>query len=57
MEKTIIFAQDFWYDDGMLVCAGEYPFIEGDEKHFPMFFADGEWMDLCDLDALEYEVF
>ena len=56
MEKTIVFTDDFWYDEGTLISAGEYPFIEGGRHNFPMFFADDEWWTLYNLDTLEYEV-
>ena len=55
--KTIVFTKGFWYDDELFIEAGKYDFCEETESCYPMIFVNGEWLELCDIDALDYEIF
>lgn len=54
--KRIIFTEGFWYDDELFIEAGEYDFTEETKYAYPMILVNDEWLDLCDIDALDYYV-
>lgn len=54
--KRIIFTKGFWYDDELFVEAGEYDFIPAKGYAHDEVLVNGEWLDFCDIDALDYYV-
>lgn len=54
--KRIKFNEGFVYDEELFVEAGEYDFVENGNCGFPMILVNDEWLDLCDLEVLNYVV-
>ena len=54
--KKIVINENFMYDDELLIEAGEYEFVEEGIVGYPMILVNDEWLDLCDLEALDYVI-
>ena len=54
--KRIVFTKSFWYDNETFVEAGEYDYVPARGCGYDEVCVNGEWLDFCDIDALDYFV-
>lgn len=54
--KRIKINEGFQYDEELFVEGGEYEFIEEGTNGYPEIKVNEEWLDLCDLEAIDYVV-
>lgn len=54
--KKVIINEGFEYDEDLFVENGEYDFIEEGYNGYPMILVNDEWLDLCEIELLDYHV-